>query len=193
MIKYFKTDTIVTGYHGCHLDVKTRLLDREIPFLPSEKEYDWLGKGIYFWEKDDLRAKKWADKYHGKNGCVIGANIKLGVCFDISLYYTKQILKEMYDAFIFEAQIAKVPIPANKSPKSYIGHPDDKILRYLDRAVLDYTFSTLRKEGVNFDTVRAPFQEGNPIYQGSSFREYDHIHLCVQNSNNIELFDPDLL
>ncbi len=37
----------VIGYHGCTRDVAEKIASGQ-RFLPSERMYDWLGKGIYF-------------------------------------------------------------------------------------------------------------------------------------------------
>ncbi len=52
--------------------------------LQSDRDYDWLGPGAYFWESDPLRAMEWA-KWKSKRGeynrpAVIGAVIDLGNC-----------------------------------------------------------------------------------------------------------------
>jgi len=75
-----------------------------------------------------------------------------------------------------------------------IGNPDDRPLRYLDRAVIELALKKLAidEEPKNYAIVRAAFQEGFELYPGSAFREHDHIHLCVRNPNLLtELFDPD--
>lgn len=44
----------------------------------------------------------------------------------------------------------------------------DKVLRYRDCAVIDYTLSSLAKtEGVTYQTVRGVFLEGGPAFLGS--------------------------
>ena len=195
MTHFLYSDIIVYGFHGCHIDTKNALLDGSLKFKPSQKEYDWLGDGIYFWENDPFRAQEWADKKHGVNAAVIGAKIRLGTCFDMSNAFAKQIVKESYLDFVATATLANVAIPVNKNPKKFVGNPADKTLRYLDRAVLQYTFDILQEADPKtvYDTIRAPFQEGFELYPGSGFREYDHIHLCVRNPRNIKsLFNPKI-
>ena len=57
------------------------------PLLPSEKAYDWLGSGIYFWENDPERALEWAiqkaEAGAYKEPFVVGAIIDLGNCLDL--------------------------------------------------------------------------------------------------------------
>ena len=75
-----------------------------------------------------------------------------------------------------------------------IGNPSDMVLRYLDKIVIENAIllAGLLEPDIVYDTVRAPFQEGFPVYPGSAFREHDHIHLCVRNPELLtELFDPE--
>ena len=79
--------THVQGFHGCDEEVKQKILSGKQVFKASDNKYDWLGKGIYFWESDPYRAQAWAKKSFGSKGAVIGAKIRLGICFDLSNTY----------------------------------------------------------------------------------------------------------
>ncbi|WP_234851529.1 hypothetical protein [Sinorhizobium meliloti] len=77
----------VLGYHGCDKAVGMAALNGASPLLPSEKAYDWLGSGIYFWENDPERALEWATQKAEsgayKEPFVLGAIIDLGNCLDL--------------------------------------------------------------------------------------------------------------
>jgi hypothetical protein len=77
----------VIAYHGCEKVIVDRVLGKGESLTPSEKDYDWLGRGIYFWEHGPQRALEWANerKKQGKikQAAVIGAVLNLGNCFDI--------------------------------------------------------------------------------------------------------------
>ena len=81
--------SFILGYHGCDADVAEDLL-RNVPFLPSENDYDWLGSGIYFWEANPLRGLEFATEASQRkpklisNPTVIGAVIDLGYCLDLT-------------------------------------------------------------------------------------------------------------
>jgi hypothetical protein len=63
---------IVLGYHECQSDFADRLLRGEAPisnWRSSENPYDWLGHGLYFWERAPERAGAWS------KGGAIGAVI----------------------------------------------------------------------------------------------------------------------
>ena len=44
----------------------------------------------------------------------------------------------------------------------------------------------LKEEGIYFDSVRAAFLEGEPLYPGSMFRKQNHIQIAVINPNCIK-------
>jgi hypothetical protein len=54
-----KADIIAAyGYHGTTSDAVESILERG--FIPSKNGWDWLGKGIYFWQDAPNRAAEWA-------------------------------------------------------------------------------------------------------------------------------------
>jgi hypothetical protein len=72
------------------------------------------------------------------------------------------------------------PIPKNENHSKDKGN--DKVMRYLDCAVIEYTHSLLKTKGERpFDSVRAAFIEGDPIYEGAGFNEKTHIQICIIN------------
>jgi len=62
-------------------------------------------------------------------------------------------------------------------------------MRFLDCAVIEYTHSFLKsKQEQFFDSVRAAFIEGDPIYPGAGFNEKTHIQICIINADCIKGF-----
>jgi hypothetical protein len=68
---------LVIGFHGCDVSVRENLLNNSHPIEKSEKPYDWLGHGMYFWENNFDRAFDWANDKQSrgeiKEAAVIGA------------------------------------------------------------------------------------------------------------------------
>ena len=80
-LKYQRT---VIGYHGCDESVVTDVLMRGKNLRPSDNDYDWLGRGIYFWEHGPRRAYEWSQQSKKvKKPSLIGAHINLGHYFDL--------------------------------------------------------------------------------------------------------------
>jgi hypothetical protein len=52
--------SFVLGYHGCDKSVGQDAITGKTDLIKSDKDYDWLGPGAYFWESDPKRALEWA-------------------------------------------------------------------------------------------------------------------------------------
>ena len=84
---YDTRPNLVIGFHSCDRSTRNALLNNPLKIEKSEKPYDWLGHGMYFWEYNETRAMQWAD-VKAKRGdirgpSVIGAILDLGVCCDL--------------------------------------------------------------------------------------------------------------
>ena len=194
MDELYYTDITVYGFHGCQRTIADKLLSGEKIFRVSENKFDWLGHGIYFWENDWPRANVWATERFGKEGCVLGARINLESCFDLSNSYARSFLREAYESLAFVATQTGSLLPENRRGSRDLGNPDDRKLRYLDCAVINYAFDLVRETypDLAFDSVRGAFQEGYELFPGSSIRESDHIQLCIRNPACIQsLFEPE--
>jgi hypothetical protein len=53
--------SFVLGFHGCDASVAREAVLDGADVIQSEKDYDWLSPGAYFWESDPLRALEWAE------------------------------------------------------------------------------------------------------------------------------------
>ena len=62
MNQAFQYQRLVLGYHGCDKSVADRVLAGNETLRKSEKPYNWLGHGIYFWEHGPERAFEWAEE-----------------------------------------------------------------------------------------------------------------------------------
>jgi hypothetical protein len=188
---YVSKPNLIIGFHGCEKDDQEKLLTDISYFKNSHENYDWLGHGMYFWDNNPDRALIWA-KNKKKAGtlrepAVIGAVIDLGRCFDLLDSSHIQILKQGYSLFIQDSNRLSKPIPKNKDHSSSKGN--DKVLRYLDCAVIEYTKQFLQNLGEkDFDSIRAVFVEGDPIYPEAGFNDKSHIQICIINPNCIKGF-----
>lgn len=186
---YSTRTNLILGFHGCERKDQEKLLRDINYFKSSKKDYDWLGHGMYFWEYNHLRADIWA-KDKKKAGtlefpAVIGAVIDLGYCFDLLNSTNILTLKSYYYSFLNDFKKLGLSIPEN------VDHPKikskDKILRKLDCAVIEYMHEKIReKSETPFDSIRAAFIEGDPIYPNAGFNEKNHIQICIINPNCIK-------
>ena len=52
--------SFIIGFHGCGRELALKLVSGGERLKAQEREYHWLGSGIYFWENDPARALEWA-------------------------------------------------------------------------------------------------------------------------------------
>jgi hypothetical protein len=173
------------GYHGCDAEVVRRIMGNPGEMLkPSDNDYDWLGPGQYFWEGSFERALQWAQSSPKiETPAVLGALIDLGECLNLTETKALTYLRGTYDYMARLFAETNRPMPRNKG-KEFTA-------RYLDCAVFRMLHETRAREGLPpFDTVRAFFVEGAPLYEGAGIRELDHIQICVRNPGAIVGYFP---
>lgn len=171
-------DRTIIAYHGCDQSVAERLL-KGARFAPSQNNYDWLGRGIYFWEFGVNRAMHFAidqkKRKKVKKPAVIGALLQLGNCFDLMDTRFTRDLGAGYEMWAAAMNKKQVPLPVNGGPTN------DKLLRRLDCAVINWYLDLAESAGTKYDTVRCGFVEGNPVYEGAGIHEQSHVQIAVRN------------
>ncbi len=160
------------------------------PFKLSNKPYDWLGAGAYFWEDDVERAYAWARERRPLAPCVVGAVIELGNCLDLTKQSGIRIVEFAFKSYVELQERSGQAVPRNEPGRD--SKPSDLVLRLLDSAVIDHLHSIYDKasqvDGGNnrkFDTVRAMFPEGKAIYEGAGFLEKTHVQIAVRRPEQI--------
>ncbi|WP_434622949.1 hypothetical protein [Azospirillum sp. B2RO_4] len=158
--------------------------DRHLKF--SDNAWDWLGKGVYFWEADPRRGYEWAVeacKAKGGEPFVIGAVIHLGNCLNLMDRGSLDALKSAYRSFEkFHARsFPGSPLPENKRTTKGPAHN-------LDCAVINHLHQMLA-ENVDadgnpsplppFNSVRGLYQEDDPVFDGSKILSKTHIQIAV--------------
>lgn len=190
---YKKRDNLLFGFHGCDETICDALVfgkQRNLNF--SENPYDWLGKGMYFWENDPKRALEWAESLmhqpQNKNQkitkpAVLGAVICLGRCLDFLERENLRKLKDFYNTVSEDFKNRGIDLPENKGGQ-------DLFKRELDCFLIN-SFVVKQKEkdkNRSYDSVRGVFFEGNELYPTAGFREKDHIQIAILNPNCIKGF-----
>ncbi len=173
----------ILGYHGCDRDTALKIVAGQEQQIPSRNEYDWLGGGLYFWEDSFSRAMRWAQNDRSgkiKTPAVLGAIIDLGNCLNLIDTEHLGLVKTAYNVY------REICTASGLQPLENKGKGRDFRARHLDRIVIE-TLHNLRKEKNEqpFDTVRAFFVEGEPLYANAGLRSLDHIQICVRNPAKI--------
>lgn len=155
-------------------------------FKASNNSYDWLGRGIYFWESNPKRALEFAselaasDRSSVKAPDVIGAVVSLGYCLDLTTKAGIDTVSVAHEELI---ELFKAADDDRKLPQN---HPD-LLRRFLDCAVINHLHNIRDDAGETpFDSVRGVFVEGDPIYPTSGFHHKTHIQLAILNPECIK-------
>lgn len=186
---YSKKPSFIYGFHGLDEKVAMKILTKEIDFKSSTNKYDWLGNGIYFWENNPERALTYAIEDSKrknskiKNPFVLGTVIDLVNCFDLLEQKNLEFLAWAYSEFKKSIEENNKELPINTS---FYKNDFDFKKRELDCAVIRYAHKLAKNEGMEFDSVRAAFWEGKPLYKGTTFMSENHIQLAILNSSCIK-------
>ncbi len=184
------------GFHGCDKQTAELVLSGKQPLLTSRNTYDWLGHGIYFWEQNPLRALEFVQEMKAlkntnglpriQNPSVIGAVIDLGLCLNLLDSKFLKLVAKAYQRFEALHKANNRPMPSNRSLKN----STDLIFRDLDCQVMEslHDWHVGAEQLSPFETVRAVFVEGKPLYENAGFHEKNHIQICVRNSTCIKGF-----
>lgn len=183
--RYKVQPSFVLGFHGCDAATAEKVFAGQEPLRTSRNKWDWLGNGIYFWEGSPQRALEWAIEAIARNGkgsgvvlepAVVGAIIDLGACCNLFDSASLEQLATAHEVFVEAMQQRSLPMPLNT------GGGTDKPLRKLDCAVIETMHQLRQMEGLpDYDTVRAAFGEGAPLYPGAGLTERNHIQIAVRN------------
>jgi hypothetical protein len=174
----------IVGFHSCDREIGLQIINGNDNLKSSDNPWDWLGPGIYFWEFNPYRALQYAiecakqqQKFAGsiRTPFIIGAVIELGNCLNLTEPNSLNIVKSAYKDFQLLTQKAGFRMPVNSEAN-----------RRLDCAVIKCMHESNNRHHIQpYDTIRSPFQEGNPIYPGANFTDRLHIEVCVRNPESI--------
>jgi len=155
-------------------------------FKQSSNSWDWLGKGIYFWEANPHRgiafAREQAERQAKKNKqykpWVIGAVIDLGLCLDLTTQVGARYVELAYESLCEIINKADRKLPENKGNGAH----------NLDCVVINRLHDIIAETKITpaIDSVRGVFIEGDSIYPTSMFKEKTHIQICVCNPECIK-------
>jgi hypothetical protein len=181
--------SFVLGYHGCDAQVAKRVIEGKTSLALSHNDYDWLGDGIYFWEHNAQRAFDFAVEMSRRphpsgqqirKPAVVGVVIDLGYCLNLLNSRAIEFVVLAYNNLIEQAAATRIIVPKNTGGA-------DLVDRKLDCAVIR-ELHRMRADGHHrpFDSVRAAFVEGAPLYENAGFRAKTHIQICVRDPRSIK-------
>ncbi len=168
----------VYGYHGTSMERALAIV--EAGFKPSNNEYDWLGRGIYFWQDAPKRAWQWAQSNYPDNPAVVKSRLKLDPsCLDLLDIGYSPLLRTMYNGFISSYQKQNLSLPQH--------NPDRSKAHRLDCLFFNYVVSTFNNTSdKRIISVRSAFVEGDRIFPTSAIYDLTHVQIAILDSNLIE-------
>lgn len=186
----------VVGYHGTGLSSALRIVNRVEDFRKSERDFDWLGRGIYFWEYAPKQALRWAErrqrKYQAKQNktsddivrateplAVVACMIRLGFCLDLTDPDNIEYLEDIFITYKKSIESYGYSLPKN-----------DRHIRKLDCSVFEYAYDVVEQSVPisRVDTARGiyvPKDGTKRVWDGSWISRDTHVQLCVRNQSNI--------
>ena len=177
---------LLVAYHGCDVATRDALVNGRTRLRPSSNPYDWLGDGIYFFERDWRRALQFASTSYDRpqdqltrlpihNPGVVGAILCIERCLDMSTQDGIDEFAKAYRAMI-EAGVSLRP---NKAAHR---RDIDRVLRHLDRRVFNRLHELRAESGVPpYDAVRGAFPQGRPVAPSSSIKRRTHVQIALRN------------
>jgi hypothetical protein len=176
--------SFILGYHGCDRSLAERMFAGTDVLRPSNNDYDWLADGIYFWEHNVQRAYQFASELRDRprndrqrviDPAVVGCVIELGSCLNLLDGRFIELVR------VAHADLVGFHQQSGTRPPSNTGGPD-LLRRELDCEVIRTVHLGRKLHGdAPFDTVRAAFVEGGPLYENAGFAAKNHIQVCVRN------------
>lgn len=174
----------VIGFHGTSGSVAEEIFSGRSELKVSAHEWEWLGDGVYFWENAPARALQWAIDRKKENPTVIGAIIQVGHCLNLmdksSNFPIAQAFKKCKS--LFEEIGIKMPDNNGKF------HNRDSIVINSLHVLADH-------DKHPYDTVRAAYIEGDPLFEGTEIRSDTHIQICVRDPKKsiVAYFRPRII
>lgn len=170
-------DRIVIGYHGTDEASAERLVHGE-EFAASDRDNEWFGRGVYFWEHAPKQAWWWSKSVRkAKKPAVVGALIRLGNCLDLLDSENVTILKAFKNSLELSLAEESIALPQNNR----------KDMR-LDCTVFNAFYAASDVAERPIDTARAvyvPTGTKKRIWEKSWINEQSHLQLCVRNPRSI--------
>lgn len=161
--------TEVVGFHGTSKAAVPHLLARDI--RPSDQHFEWLGTGFYLWQDSPWRAREWAQGRFGSDAAVVVARIDLDGCLDLLNPHWQAQLRDADFEFVLDCVARERPIPVNTEFGNHAR----------DAATINWYCDRSAEGGHTIRSVRATFEEGEPIFEASKIRSKSHVQIAVRD------------
>jgi len=110
---------------------------------------------------------------------LVGAIIDLGNCLDLTTQDGIEAVKSAYTGLKEMHALAVEPLPKNVGAEKGKRNLDCAVIKHLHRA------RRVLAPDEPYETVRALFVEGEPLYEGAGFHDRTHVQICVLDQRRI--------
>jgi hypothetical protein len=184
---------LIVGFHGTSKSVAEKLLGNE-PFWVSDNTGDWLGKGVYFWLNDPVRALSWAQNKISKferpssdEAAVLGAVIDPGNCLDLTTKEGLSWLLLGHDQLAENMRTAGKQMLRNGTDAN---RPLDKAVveqvhRLVEVFMSDNKAARRQARLQKIDSIMNVYPDGEPLYEGTTILAKTHVQLCLRDPARI--------
>jgi hypothetical protein len=159
----------VVGYHGTSREAVPHLIAGDI--VLSDQRHEWLGTGFYLWQDSPWRAQEWAIEHHGDGAAVVAVRASIEGCLDLLDPHWQHLLADAADEFVLECLASGVDLPVNRPTGN----------RARDCATINWFCERAAEEGLPVPSVRAIFEEGEPIFEGSLILTRSHVQVAIRD------------
>lgn len=146
------------------------LLARDI--RSSDQHFEWLGTGFYLWQDSPWRARQWAQDRFGSDAAMVVARVDLDGCLDLLNPRWQAEVRDADFEFVFERIAEGLPVPVNTETGNHAR----------DAATINFYCDHVAADGVTVRSVRAIFEEGEPIFEASKIRSRSHVQIADRRS-----------
>ena len=161
--------SLVKAYHAGELEEIDCLINQGFGIQHSSSQGNWLGKGVYFWENDPVRAEEW--QMQRNKGAILECEIDTN--FLLNLPVKNAYTAEFYDR---AGQLAN-----NLSLRNQ---------RNVQKFDLDNQVSKEIQKSFQLEKglcgVRMAFFLGESVTHGGNLYENQHIQICLWDTSAIE-------
>lgn len=178
-------DFTIRGYHITSAEAAEKILDEG--FEQSRNTYDWLGRGVYFFQEAPDFALHWgaSDRKVGQfaDPVVLGADIHFQGFMDLLDWTWGQALHKTFDALDAANDAGFRHAQSLQKPMQF--GVDERQGHWLDQYVIEATAKTAGLDGNEIRGVRSVFFEGQLIYPGSHIADRQHLQIAVRDTTAI--------
>lgn len=192
---------LVNGFHGTTNVAADEIVANQV-FIHDERDWHWLGRGVYFWQDAPLRAWDWGiqkalddqrrvPRNPPFSPAVVTVTLDITECVDLLDIERMGVIREAWNI----ARSARlVQLPRQIGPHEAL-RPETSIERFTawlmgirrrrygnncsDFHVMNAAVRLLRDRRLPCQVVRAAFMEGSPVYPGSWFLDRSHVQVAV--------------